>query len=67
MNDYGECVAVDECTCYDEFDSVKSIKPAGAIAQRSCNEWSVSLTIPIPIHSLVISYSQLYEIMTKEY
>ena len=39
MDDYGQCVPPNECTCYDAYDPEEPIKNAGEKSQRGCAEW----------------------------
>ena len=37
LNDFGDCVDVDKCTCYDIYD--KEIHLAGEISRHGCADW----------------------------
>jgi hypothetical protein len=42
LNDYGECVPAEQCTCYDAYDPEHPMKNAGDISKRGCADWLVS-------------------------
>ena len=39
IDDHGSCVALEMCTCYDEYAEGNKIKNAGEISQRVCTNW----------------------------
>ena len=43
LDDHGQCVNQDDCTCYDEYDMNNPIKAKGDISRRGCTDWYVAL------------------------
>ena len=37
LDDYGNCVTVDKCTCYDKYDLADKIKKPEAVSNRGCS------------------------------
>lgn len=42
MDDNGECVKMDQCTCYDKYAREGDrIREAGDVIERNCHRWYV--------------------------
>ena len=39
LDDYGQCVKKEKCTCKDMYDPENPIKAAGEISKRGCVDW----------------------------
>ena len=40
IDDYGDCVALSKCTCYDDYEEGSNkIKEANEISYRACANW----------------------------
>ena len=39
VDDYGNCVPLDNCTCYDYQDDTDPIKQPGDVIKRGCVDW----------------------------
>ena len=39
LDDNGQCVQADECTCFDAYDADTPIKNHGDVSTRGCVEW----------------------------
>jgi hypothetical protein len=60
LDDYGQCVNKEQCSCYDLYDPQNPLKGPGDISKRGCANWYVPGIIKRKVLLVCNTYEYIY-------